>query len=297
MAYPKILHMFAPGDNISPFDVNMATDAGYEVLAPYTGVTLEGIGALAQDAAFSRPLKRTGSTGLFIGGRDVSLADDMLRSVKEAMFSPFECSAMADPNGAFTTSSALVALVEKWVKTKTSMGLKGLEVLVFGTGPVGLCIAVLAARQGARAKLVSLTRMPDKQTIDSFARRFSVDVAADAGKTPDDRSALLETAHVAVSAAKAGVCVIDRERLRAAGRLMVAADVNAVPPAGIEGVHADCDGTEIQTEAGTVLAIGALVAGKIKYDVQHGLFNRMLTSNVAEYLGLIDAHDLAISQV
>ena len=29
-----ILHMFTPGAQISPFDVNMAVDAGYQVVTP-----------------------------------------------------------------------------------------------------------------------------------------------------------------------------------------------------------------------------------------------------------------------
>ena len=35
MERPYILHMFTPGPQVSPFDVNMAADAGYQVLVPY----------------------------------------------------------------------------------------------------------------------------------------------------------------------------------------------------------------------------------------------------------------------
>ena len=52
MERPYILHMFTPGRQMSPFDVNMAADAGYQILTPYCHVTLEGIAGLTQDAIF-----------------------------------------------------------------------------------------------------------------------------------------------------------------------------------------------------------------------------------------------------
>ena len=35
MAKRSILHMFDPTPNNSPFDINMALDAGFDVLMPY----------------------------------------------------------------------------------------------------------------------------------------------------------------------------------------------------------------------------------------------------------------------
>src|SRR5512134_3965937 len=50
-----ILHMLSPQKHMSPFDVNMAADAGYQVIVPYINVTLEEVTGLVQDAIFSRP--------------------------------------------------------------------------------------------------------------------------------------------------------------------------------------------------------------------------------------------------
>ena len=61
--------MFSPQENVSPFDVNMACDAGYDAIIPYTNVTLPDIKSLVQDAIFSRSLTNakkiavTGSVG------------------------------------------------------------------------------------------------------------------------------------------------------------------------------------------------------------------------------------------
>src|SRR5512146_492914 len=112
MERPYILHMFTPGKQMSPFDVNMAADAGYQVIVPYCDVALDHVTALTQDAIFSRGPKGVARTGIFIGGRDALLASDMLERAKSAMFKPFVVSLMADPSGAYTTAAAMVACVE-----------------------------------------------------------------------------------------------------------------------------------------------------------------------------------------
>jgi hypothetical protein len=113
MSKRSILHMFDPMPNNSPFDINMALDAGFDVLMPYSNVKLESIQNLTQDAIFSRSPSGIKKTALFIGGRDIGLAIDMLEATKPAMVPPFEVSVFADPSGAYTTAAALVACVEK----------------------------------------------------------------------------------------------------------------------------------------------------------------------------------------
>ena len=43
MEKPYILHMLTPAKNVSPFDVNMALDAGWTAVVPYTHVELDDI--------------------------------------------------------------------------------------------------------------------------------------------------------------------------------------------------------------------------------------------------------------
>ena len=111
MAKRAIIHMFDPMQHNSPFDINMALDAGYDVLMPYSNVELDQIAGLTQDTIFSRGPKGVKQTSIFIGGRDIGLAMDMLDVAKKAMVPPFEVSVFADPSGAFTTAAALVACV------------------------------------------------------------------------------------------------------------------------------------------------------------------------------------------
>ena len=92
-----ILHMLSPQKHMSPFDVNMAADAGWKVIVPYINVTLEEVTALTQDAIFSRPPNFGTKTGLFIGGKDAILSLDMMEAAQKALVPPFGLSTFADP--------------------------------------------------------------------------------------------------------------------------------------------------------------------------------------------------------
>ena len=155
MEKPFILHMFTPLAQMSPFDINMACDAGFNVVAAHTNVALDQVAALTQDTIFSRGPKGVRRTSIFIGGRDNTLAADMLDAAKKAMFPPFEVSVFVDPSGAFTTAAAMVACVERQLRKTHGTDLNGKSVMIFGgTGPVGAAAAVLAAQSGARVGIV-----------------------------------------------------------------------------------------------------------------------------------------------
>src|SRR5262249_5522438 len=106
MGTPRILHMITPLKHMSPFDVNMALDAGFDTAIPYTSVTLDDVTGLVQDAIFSRGPEGVKRTGMFIGGKRAIEALDMMKRAKAAMVSPFEISVFADPAGSFTTAAA-----------------------------------------------------------------------------------------------------------------------------------------------------------------------------------------------
>ncbi len=295
MEKPFILHMFTPVRQMSPFDINMAYDAGYQHVVPYTDVSLDQITGLVQDAIFSRGPKGVKRTGIFIGGRDIALAADMLDVAKRAMVPPFEVSVFADPSGAFTTAAAMVACVERQLRKTHSTDLKGKDVLVLGgTGPVGMAAAVLAADAGANVRIGSHSSL-DRARIASEmanARYGAKTVAADASK-PDALTELLNHAEIILCAAKAGAQVLSEAQVNGAKKLLVAADVNAVPPAGIAGIGAMDDGVAIKTQAGKTVGIGALAIGNVKYQVERGLFETMLQADKAVYLDFRDAFALA----
>ena len=289
----NILHMITPLAHMSPFDVNMALDAGYDATASYTNVSLGEVTDLIQDAMFSRSPRDAVRTGVFIGGKDALLALDMLDAGAKALFKPFEISLFADPAGSFTTAAAMIAVVEKTLKDKKDRPLRGAAVSVFGaTGVVGTASAVIAALEGASVTLVA--RDGSDRTTRHAAeinRRFGVNLAVADGSTPESRAAILTGAEVVLAAAKAGVRVLEAAEIAGAAKLLIAADVNAVPPSGIEGVDAHANGTPLGE--GGALGIGALAIGNVKYRTESGLFKQMTESKTPLRLDFRQAFDLA----
>ena len=293
MERPWILHMFTPGAQISPFDVNMAADAGWQVITPYCQVATDAVVGLTQDAIFSRGPKGARRTAIFIGGRDVAVAADMLQRARGAMVPPFSVSLFADPSGAYTTAAALVACTEAALRKHHGGDLKGRRVLLLGgTGPVGRIAAVLCAQAGATAVLGSHKGTDAAETAArETGTRFDVVLAAASTRTkPDLREALAE-ADVVMGVAAAGVQVMDAADRAGARRLRVAADVNAVPPAGVAGVDAMDDAKVIEGTA--IVGIGALAIGNVKYQVQNRLLVRMREADGPVCLGFEQAFEVA----
>lgn len=292
MDKPRILHFLTPQPNVSPFDVNMAYDAGF-VVAGYTQITLPQVDGLTQDAMFSRPLQDAAHTCLFIGGRDAMLALDMMAAAQAAMFPPFQISVFADPSGAFTTAAAMVACVERELRRQNASR-SGARLAVFGAkGVVGGIAGVIAAEAGAHVTLVAHDEsgvVPAKAA--DFERRFGLKFAVADGSTEAGRRAVLREAEIVLSAGRAGVQTLSRADLAGAQRLKVVADINAVPPAGIEGVDVKAAGSPLGDIPGT--AIGALTIGNLKFQVQHGLLKRIHDATKAQFIDFRDAYRLAL---
>lgn len=295
MKDPHLLHIFSPTKYVSPFDINMAYEAHYDAVVPYCNVTLEEIHGLTQDTIFSRRPEGVRRTGIFIGGRDFHLAIDMLQAARAAMVPPFEVSVLVDPSGAITTAAALVALVERWLEKIHATDLRGKAIAVFGgTGPVGTCVALLAARCGAAVALVSHRGQTHAEAVaGECAARYGVSFVGADGSTPAAVGALLARAEVVFNTAKAGVRVIDAAALAGARALLAVADANAVPPSGIEGLDVRDAGIVLATPSGKAIGLGALAVGDIKYRVHTGLLQQMYDATEPLYLADEQAFDLA----
>ena len=293
MADKHILHMLTPLKQMSPFDANMAIDAGFDAVLTYSNVTLEEVPGLVQDAIFSRPPKTGVKTGMFFGGRNATLALDMLAAAKKAFVPPFGISLFADPSGSFTTAAAMVACVEKMLKDKKNRGLKDLKVIVFGaTGVVGFSSAVIAALEGAEVTLAGYDGI--KRVSDSareIRARFDVEVRPADASGDAKKVEILADAEALFCAGRAGVQIVSSAQLAAAKRLMIAADVNAVPPAGIEGMDMMANGVELKPNG--ALGIGPLAIGNIKYKTESGLFQKMIAASKLVRFDFRDAFTLA----
>lgn len=293
MADKHILHMLSPLSQVSPFDVNMALDAGFDAVVPYNGITTEEVRGLVQDAMFSRPPKDGAKTGFFFGGKNAIAALDMLETAKKGMVPPFAVSLFADPAGSFTTAAALVARVEKVVRTRLSRQLDGLRVVVYGaTGVVGFASGVIAALHGARVTLAGYDGAARvEKAATEVQRRFGVSVSAADASSEELKGELLRNSDAAFCCGRAGVRILRADLLRGAPGLLVVADVNAVPPSGVEGLDAQMDGVPVAGSG--ALGIGALAIGGTKYRTEFGLFRRMIESDTAISLDFRDAFALA----
>lgn len=284
--------MFSPQENVSPFDVNMACDAGYDAIIPYTNVTLPDIKSLVQDAIFSRSLSNAKKTGIFICGKDVSLALDMMDSAKQSMVPPFEVSVFPDPAGSFTTAAAMVACTEKTLRDKFNTSLKNKEIVIYGgKGIVGGISAVMCSEAGAHCKIIGYDGISNVQKkADEYKKRFGVNVTPADGSNDKLNSSYLPDAEIIFCAARAGTEVINNEQIKLAKNAMVIADVNAVPPAGINGVELKDDDTKHSCGA---LSIGPLTSGDLKVKTQYKMFEKMCTTDKPLYLNFDEALNIA----
>ena len=294
MEKPYILHMLTSAKNLSPFDVNMALDAGWEHTVSYCDIDKDEVRALVQDAIFSRGPTGVRRTGIFLGGRDMHLAVDMLGVCRQSMVPPFEVSCFADPSGAFTTAAGVVACAEKALQDGFSTGLKSKQIIVLGgTGPVGSTAAILAARAGAAVTIMGRNREKSQQVASLCNHRYgkgSLDVQGEANDAIGD---LMRAADVVFAAAAAGVQIISEKHIEKAGGLKIAADVNAVPPSGIAGLEVTDDCAPVKGSGSGAVGIGALAIGNVKYQTQHKLLQEMRNSEKPVYLDFERAFEIA----
>jgi methylene-tetrahydromethanopterin dehydrogenase len=290
----SILHLITAAKNASPFDVNMAFDAGFDKIMPYTDITLDEVRGLVQDAIFSRSPSGIKRESVFIGGRDIDQAMDMLDAARKAMVPPFEVSVFADPSGAFTTAAGMMAKVELHLGKNFGGNLSGRKVSIFGaTGPVGGCTAVIAAKYGATVELVSHRKLSDVQVkAEAFNQRYGTNIGYVDGSNAELKKQILHSTDIALCAAAAGVQVISLEQMAGSPTLKIVADVNAVPPTGAEGVDVFADGVAI---SGTnAFGIGALAIGNVKYATQQNLLKQMLEATDKKvYLDFLAAFEVA----
>ena len=71
----------------------------------------------------------------------------------------------------------------------------------------------------------------------------------------------------------------------------MALDVNAVPPAGLEGIDAFADGVADRGHSG--VGVGALAVGNVKFKTEHELLAAMRDAEPRRYFGVAEAFEAA----
>jgi len=292
----KVVFFFSTDKYPSPFDVLVLYDAGADAVFPCGGLELEDVRDLVLDAMFPRGPKGIIDTTIFIGGKDVAKCERVLDIAKKAMFPPFEVAIAFDPAGACTTSAAMVSKVAKVVKDKLGRSLSDVTVTILaGSGAVGSRAAYLFAKDGAKV-VVGASRLESAQKVanDINGRLgkeavFPAVVPRFIGEDKGETYEACKDSEVVVSTAAPGVVKLTLELLKKLPKTKVVADVNAVPPLGIEGLKMEADGEEIVPG---VYSIGPLNIGNVKLQTQLKLLEKAINSKKGVF-GHEEAYELA----
>ena len=270
-----LLHLDAD-PHPSAFDRVVALDAGADEVMSYGGVTPKSAVPLAHGAIFTRGPADLRNTAVFVGGSDADAAAAVAEAVTGAFFGPLRVSVLIDPGGANTTAAAAVAKLGRVVPWG------GAAAAVLGCGAVGSRVARLLARGGAAVRLFD----PDDDRAERVAAAVQeLDTHADLRVAAAD--AAVDGAAAVFACGPAGVEVASLDELAAAGARAVA-DLNAVPPAGVDGVDPHDDGRDRRG----VRCFGPLAVGGLKMSAHKAAVRSLFEAN-DRVLHAADLLDLA----
>ncbi|MCC6581206.1 MAG: bifunctional NADP-dependent methylenetetrahydromethanopterin dehydrogenase/methylenetetrahydrofolate dehydrogenase [Phycisphaeraceae bacterium] len=270
MTTPNILIQLDTDSHPSVFDRVVAVDAGVDHLFAYGQVTPRNVQGLVHGAIFTRSPDDLKHTAIFIGGSSVEKGEELLKAVTETFFGPLRVSVLLDANGANTTAAAAVLAAGRHVDLSQATA------LVLGNGPVGQRAARMLAGEGAKVRLTSRQRVraaASAEAINEKLGRNCVEPAELDG--PDHLPKLLDGVQVIINAAAAGVMLMKQSDWLMAKALKVAVDLNAVPPAGIEGIGV----TDKAKVRDGVIVYGAIGVGGRKMKIHRAAIAQLFQSN------------------
>lgn len=271
-SFRKLFIFLDTDKHASPFDIITTLDIFPDSrILKYENVTPEDAEKIVYDAMFPRGPEGAKHTKIFINGHDSELVNDVLERVKKSMFSPFELAVIVDPRGAYTTASAAVA---KTVALSIAKGFGNLEnkkvTVLAGTGPVGQTAARLYSSERAEVILTSRSLQKAVSVTAKINEDFESErVRGIEAQTPEDVGKAIENSDIVLSAGAAATELLTLQTLKEHGRkCRVVADINAIPPLGVQGLDSNDDGKEIIP---SIFGIGALVIGKLKNKTEAAL--------------------------
>ena len=286
----RLLFILSADPHVSPFDVALAHDAGFDAVHLYAGVTAEETRGLTQDLMFARGPKGAPASALFVTTADLARAEAAFRAAQAALFDPFRIQLMIDPKGGYTTAAALLARVDALAKQRSGAGalrgpgdLRGRSVAILGgTGGVGRAAAGMAAAAGARVLLASRDAERAQAAARDVAELFDANVEPRRAGSGTETAALAAEADIVLATGAAGARLLSRAALQGLQGPKIVADVNAVPPSGIEGLEPADQDREL---APGILGIGALAVGALKSKIEASLLRDLATSEKALCIG------------
>ncbi len=256
----------------STFDSVVAVDSGVGHLFRYGNVGTTDVVPLVHGAMFTRGGDDLRHTAIFIGGSNVHAAESVLRATCEAFFGPIRVSVMLDANGCNTTASAAVVAASRHVQLAGATA-----VVLGGTGPVGQRVAQLLASDGTEVKVSSRSLDRAAATCRRLQQKFTGDAKLTpvAVGSPDETARAIAGSQIMIACGAAGAELIDSATVNSIKSLQVAIDLNAVPPAGIEGIEI----ADKAKQHGDLTCYGAIGIGGLKMKTHKAAINRLFESN------------------
>jgi methylene-tetrahydromethanopterin dehydrogenase len=273
---PKKVFIFLDTEkHASAFDILITMDVfpSAEILK-YEDVTAEDAERIVYDAMFPRGPEGARSTKIFINGRDLKRVNEVLERARKCMFAPFELAILVDPRGAYTTAAAATV---KTLELSMARSLGKFEnktiTILAGTGSVGQTAARLYASE--RATVVVTSR--EQKKASSVATKINEEVEGERvrgveAQTHEEIGRSIENSEIVLAAGAAGTQLLSLEVLRQYGKkCRIVADVNAIPPLGVEGLESDAEGMELLPN---VFGVGALAVGRLKNKIEIALIKK-----------------------
>ena len=267
----KLLLQLDSSPHPSAFDRIVALDAGADEVLSYGAVTEDAVRDLVHGAIFTRGPKDLHHTAIFIGGTDMESGERLLAAARAAFFGPMRVSIMLDSNGSNTTAVAAVAKLRQAAGAVAGRR----AVVAAGTGPVGMRAAGLLAQAGANVVVTSRRAAGGAATAEAIHHRFGVAVRPVAMTGAPQAGSVLEGAELLLSAGGAGICLVPQSAWAERSGLRAAADVNAVPPLGVEGIEVTDNGVVRHG----VTVFGALGVGHLKMKIHKACIARLFERN------------------
>lgn len=256
----------------SVFDAVVAIDAGVDHLLQYSDVSPDEVRGLVHGAMYTRGPADLHQTAIFVGGSDVAAGEAVAKAAQDTLFDPFRVSIMLDSNGANSTAAAAVLCATKHVSLAKSTAL-----VMAATGSVGQRVCRILANAGSHVLVASRSI---ERSQDCVQRLIANGVRADhlraiSSIDPSVLQEALSTCSMVFGCGAAGAQLLRAEQLAAATSLQVAIDLNAVPPAGIQGIELMDKGTR----RGTRFDYGAIGVGGLKMKIHKASIASLFQSN------------------
>jgi methylenetetrahydrofolate/methylenetetrahydromethanopterin dehydrogenase (NADP+) len=239
----------------SVFDTIVGYDGGADHVVGYGGITPSNVGALIDGTIFTRGSSEKRYTAIFIGGGNMPAGEELLGTVTKRFFANFRVSVMLDSNGSNTTAAAGVAQLAK------ARDLSGKRAVVLaGTGPVGMRVAALLAKEDAIVSLTSRVKQRAYAACRAIESRFGVTTTPIQANDNDARHRAIKGAQIIFAAGAAGVELLAAQHWQNEPEIEFIVDCNAQPPLGVAGIEA----TDKAKDRGGKLTFGALGIGALK---------------------------------